>query len=87
MDDILIYSQTFEEHLAHLDQVFKRLREANLKLKPSKCHFATEKVLYLGHFLSSKGIHVNEDKIKAVKAFRRLKTVRKLRGFLGLFLL
>ena len=84
MDDILIYSQTFEEHLVHLDQVFKRLREANLKLKPSKCHFATEKVLYLGHFISSKGIHVNEDKIKAVKDFPRPKTVRKLRGFLGL---
>ena len=84
MDDILVYSKTFEEHLQHLDLVFGRLREANLKLKPSKCHFATEKVLYLGHYISSKGIHVNDDKIKAVKDFPKPKTVRKLRGFLGL---
>ena len=84
MDDILVYSRTFEEHLYHLDQVFSRLREANLKLKPSKCKFATEKVLYLGHYISADGIHANDEKIKAVKEFPKPKTIKKLRGFLGL---
>ena len=44
VDDILVYSRTFEEHLVYLQQVFQRLHQAGLRLKPSKCHFATSKV-------------------------------------------
>ena len=47
LDDILVYSRTFEDHLCHLRQVFDRLRHANLKLKPSKCKFACPQVKYL----------------------------------------
>jgi hypothetical protein len=47
IDDIIIFSKTFEEHLQHLNLVFSRLRAANIKLKPSKCHFAYSKVNYL----------------------------------------
>ena len=84
MDDILIFSSSFEEHLNHLDQVFEKLREANLTLKPSKCKFATDRVLYLGHYLSQQGIEVNDRKIEAVKSYPKPTTLKKLRGFLGL---
>ena len=59
VDDILIFNQNFEEHLVHLDLIFHRLREANLKSKPSKYKFATKKVIYLGHVLSKDGVHVD----------------------------
>ena len=49
LDDILIASRPYEDHLNHLSLVFDRLRAANLKLKPSKCTLATQKLLYLGH--------------------------------------
>jgi len=84
LDDILVYSKTFPEHLNHLRQVFDRLRHANLKLKPSKCKFACNKVHYLGHVVSSEGIAPNEDKISAVKDFPHPHNVKTVRSFLGL---
>ena len=56
VDDIIVFSHTFEEHLEHLRQIFDRLRKANLTLKLSKCTFAAQRVKYLGHILSTKGI-------------------------------
>ena len=47
IDDIIIFSQTFDKHLLHLEQVFKCLREANVHLKPNKCHFVKPEVEYL----------------------------------------
>ena len=84
VDDILIFSQNFEEHLQHLSQIFQRLREANLKLKPSKCKFATKSVIYLGHVLSKEGVHTDSSKIEAVKSFPIPKSQKEVRGFLGL---
>ena len=84
LDDILVYSRTFENHLDHLRQVFDRLRHANLKLKPSKCKFACTKVNYLGHIVSPDGIAPDNDKISAVKDFPRPHNVKTVRSFLGL---
>lgn len=56
LDDVLVYSSTFEEHLQHLRLVFDRFREAGLKLKPSKCHFGQTKVNYLGHVITPEGL-------------------------------
>ena len=47
IDDILIFSQNFDQHLEHLGQVFQNLRAANLKIPPGKCKFAAEEVKYL----------------------------------------
>ena len=66
LDDICIYSKTFEEHLKHLDIVFTRLRQHNLKLKPTKCHMFQKEVQYLGHVLSADGISTSQDKVKAI---------------------
>ena len=55
LDDIIVFSSTWEEHLARLRQVFKRLRHANLKLGAEKCVFATKEVSYLGHRVTEEG--------------------------------
>ena len=84
LDDILVYSKTFDDHLSHLRQVFDRLRHANLKLKPSKCKFACTKVTYLGHVVSPDGISPDEDKISDVRDFPRPHNIKTVRSFLGL---
>lgn len=84
LDDILVYSRTFDDHLFHLRQVFDRLGQANLKLKPSKCHFACAKVQYLGHIVSGDGVAPDPEKISAVKNFLRPHNVKTVRSFLGL---
>ena len=53
LDDIIIFSRTFDEHLERLQQVFDKLRTAGLKLSPKKCSFFQERVRYLGHIVSS----------------------------------
>ena len=84
MDDIIIFSSTFEEHMSHLEQVFRRLSEFNLTLKPSKCTFAAERVLYLGHIISEKGVEINHSKVAVIESFPAPKNVKKVREFLGM---
>lgn len=54
IDDLLVCSPTFQEHLEHLCQVFTRLRKAGLRLKAKKCSFLREEVLYLGHVVKAR---------------------------------
>ena len=79
-----LFSKNFEEHLFHLDEVFQKLREANLRLKPSKCNFAVKEVKYLGHVISKDGISVDQSKVEAVKSFSEPKNTTDIRAFLGL---
>jgi hypothetical protein len=66
LDDIIIFSRTFENHLANLRELFERLKEAHLKLSPKKCHFFKTKVKFLGHIVSDEGVSTDPSKIKAV---------------------
>jgi hypothetical protein len=66
IDDILIYSETAEEHEEHLRIVLGRLRQQKLYAKFSKCEFWMEKVTFLGHVLSAKGIVVDPSKVESV---------------------
>ena len=84
VDDILIHSASFEEHLLHLQTVFDRLKDANLKLQPKKCQFAAKRVEYLGHFFSKNGIEVNPAKIAVVETYPVPKTRKQLKAFIGL---
>ena len=83
LDDVCIFSKSFEDHLHHLDTVFNRLREHKLKLKPSKCHLFCKKICYLGHVLSEEGVATNPDKTKAIVDWPVPRTVKMLRAFLG----
>ena len=56
LDDIIIFSDTEEEHLAHIEEIFKRLEAADLKMKRSKCDFFKKHIHYLGHLISANGI-------------------------------
>lgn len=84
LDDILIFGTTFQETLDRLEMVLQRLQKFNLKVKPSKCQLFMKKVKYLGHEVSSDGIHPNPDKVSAVQEWPIPKTEKELRGFLGL---
>lgn len=84
VDDILVLSKSFEEHMQHLDMVFNKLREANLTLKPSKCQFAVKEVQYLGYIITTDGVKTDPGKTKAVNSFPAPKNCQNVREFLGL---
>ena len=83
LDDIIIFSDTKEEHLKRLEAVFQKLCAAGLKLKPSKCFFFKEEIEYLEHVVSGKGISTNPKKIEAVSKWPTPRTVYDVRSFLG----
>jgi transposase InsO family protein len=84
IDDILVMSKNFEEHIQHLKLVFDRLREAGLTLKPSKCEFGVKEVTFLGHVISKQGIQCDKNKTEAVNSFPVPKNVHDIRSFVGL---
>ena len=83
LDDIVVFSSTFEEHIERLESVFRRLQTNNLKLKASKCEFFRREVTYLGHVVSEAGIRTDPSKIEAVLNWPEPKTVKEVRKFLG----
>ena len=66
LDDIIVFAKTQEEAITRLGTVFQKLREAGLKLQPSKCELFKTSLLYLGHVVSEDGIRTDPKKIKAV---------------------
>ena len=86
LGDILIASRNFSEHINHITQVLKRLQEAGLRVKPSKCTFAENQIDYLGFTISAKGVcPTNKDVLRlAVKEFPRPTSVKEVKRFLGL---
>ena len=84
IDDILVYSKSQEEHEQHLRIVFQTLQEKQLYVKFSKCEFWLEKVVFLGHVVSSEGIIVDPNKVEAVLNWSCPTNVAEIRSFLGL---
>jgi hypothetical protein len=84
LDDILIYSKTAAEHEEHLRLVLQRLREHKLYCKPSKCHFNSVEIAYLGHIVGKNGVKVDPRKVKAVQEWPVPKDLHQLRSFLGM---
>lgn len=83
-DDILVYSQTWEEHMNHLEEVLQRLQAHSLTANRKKCQFATRSMEYLGHLISEQGVAVDPSKIASVVSWPIPKNVKGVRGFLGL---
>ena len=84
LDDIIVISSTFEQHLERLNAVFNRLKAANLKLKPSKCRLFQIKVKFLGSVVSADGIEPDPDKLKAISDWPVPANLTELRAFVGL---
>ena len=84
IDDILIFSRIFDEHLGHLEQVFQNLRAANLKIHPGKCRFAVQEIVYLAHRINSFGIKIDDSKYQAIETYPVPKNVKNVRAFLGM---
>ena len=83
MDDIIIFSDTFDTHLDRLEAMFERLSHHNLKLKASICEFFKSEVTYLGHVVSEDGIKMDPEKIRVLKDWPVSKNVRDVRKCLG----
>lgn len=84
LDDIIVLGETFDEHLSHLEEVFRRLKKANLKLNPEKCQFGRKSLKYLGHWVTPEGIRTDPDKVASILELATPTNVRSLRRFLGI---
>ena len=84
LDDILIYSKTWSEHLQILKEVFCRLRDAGLTAKPTKCFIGLGTVTYLGHVVGDDKLRPMEDKVGKIVSAKPPTTKKELRSFLGL---
>ena len=83
LDDILIYSETLEEHQAHVKKILESLSKVGLHLKPEKCEFHKTEVKYLGLIISADGIKIDQKKVKAVVEWGLPKNLPNLCAFLG----
>lgn len=83
IDDILIFSKSFEEHLEHLRKVFVAIASEGFRLKFLKCEFAKYVVKYLGHILEKDRISPLTDNVIAIREFPTSKSKTNIRQFLG----
>lgn len=84
LDDILIYSRTFPDHLHHLNEVLSRFQRAGLKLNPKKCHFARDHVVFLGHLVSRDGLQPDPRNTEKVRTLPKPRTPSEVRAFVCL---
>ena len=83
LDDLIVFSDTLEEHENRLMKVLNRLKDYGLKLSPDKCHFFQSSVKYLGHIVDARGVHTDPEKISALKDWPRPTNRKELKCFLG----
>ena len=84
LDDILIFSTTYKEHVQHVRMVLQKLREKDLPVKLSKCEFHKHSIGFLGYIVSNKGIGPNLSKVESVKEWPKPTNVKDIQAFLGL---
>lgn len=84
MDDVVIFSKSLQEHMEHLNLIFLKLRQFNLKVQLDKSEFLRKEVAFLGHVITSEGIKPNPTKLEAIKKYPIPKSVKEIKSFLGL---
>ena len=84
LDDIIIFSQNEQEHLKHIEIIFKKLKKAGLKLKESKCDFFKKEIHYLGHLISVNGIQPLPKKLDSICNMPKPRSPKEIKQFLGL---
>lgn len=83
IDDILIFSKSFSEHLVHDDKVMRAIKEAGFKLNKKQCSFAKSSAAYLGHLVEENTIRPLNDNLTAIKKFPKPQTQKNIRQLLG----
>ncbi|RDB21244.1 Retrovirus-related Pol polyprotein from transposon opus [Hypsizygus marmoreus] len=84
IDDIIIYSKSYEEHIGHLDKVLEAIEKAGITLSPTKCHLFYSSILLLGHKVSRLGLSTHDEKVKAILELERPQKLAQLQAFLGM---
>ena len=84
LDDIIIFSETVEQHLKEIQIVLNRLSQAKLKLKKGKCAFFKKELHYVGHLLTTDGFKPQLEKLKAISELKPPKNQKGVREFLGM---
>ena len=84
IDDIVVFSNSWEEHVGHVQEVLSRLREAGLTASPKKCRWGGRVVEFLGHKLGEGMMSIPNRRVEAIRSFVRPRTKKFLRSFLGL---
>ena len=84
IDDLLCYTETWEEHLIVLKNVFATLQEANLAAKPKKCYFGYQNLEFLGYFVGKGQLKASPALLDKIQSSERPKTKKEVRSFLGL---
>ena len=83
-DDVIIYSDTFQQHIHFLEKIFIAFNKENIKLNLDKCHFAKTQVSFLGYLVSHKQIEPHPSNLNAIHKFPKPKNVKELQRFLGM---
>ena len=84
LDDIIVYSSNFKEHIQHIEEIMIRLQRAGLTANPAKTFLCKKTVKYLGYMISKDGISTTEENIEKIKNFPKPRRVKDVRSFLGL---
>lgn len=84
LDDLLIFSNSFQEHMQHIKFVLNRLREAKFTVNPEKASFCASEISYLGYLISQSGIRVNPARIQPILDYPIPKNIRQVRRFVGM---
>ena len=85
IDDIIVWSKSTGEHIQHLEEIFKRLREAGLKVHPGKCVFGADSIDFLGHHISANSLQPQGEKLAAFRDLPAPTDLHSLRVALGFF--
>jgi len=85
LDDITIHSKTFNEHLEHIDVVFSRLAEMNIRINLKKCTWCRKEVKVLGFLISENGVRIDPGKVTAIQNMSPPKTVKQVQQLMGIF--
>jgi hypothetical protein len=84
LDDIVVYRESMDAHKKHLEHVFEALRQNKVFLKKSKCVFGKTKILFLGHWIGKRCIHMDPVKVKEIEYWEEPWIVHDMRVFIGI---
>jgi len=85
IDDIVIYSRSYEDHIEHLDKVLSAIEKSGITLSPVKCHLFYGSILLLGHKVSWLGLSTHKEKVQAIIDLARPQKLSQLQSFLGMW--